>query len=361
MAKKTIGYMKLVWTCPACQSRNPGDQKTCSNCGAPQPEDVQFEHPEREELITDQEEITKAKTSQADIHCGFCGTRNPYNASVCSQCGGDLKEGKQRASGQVLGAFQPGAVKAITCPTCGAPNPDTALNCQQCGAGLPSKRIPAAPAAPPKKTNWVLIFIAAVIALAICGLASWAIGKSMQRDSLTASVQSISWERAIEIEQYGPVKREDWKENIPAEAVIAQCTQKFHHTQPQPDPNAQSEEVCGTPYTIDKGSGVAEVVQDCEYRIYLDFCQYTVNEWSVIDTAVLRGNDLNPQWPQPALTQNQRPGQRQEQYLIIFSSDKNEYLYRTDNSALFSQAVIGSQWKLTIDGFGNVVTIEPVN
>lgn len=54
MSKETFGYLKLEWTCPRCGSRNPGPQKTCLSCGAPQPENVAFQLPEKQELLTDE-------------------------------------------------------------------------------------------------------------------------------------------------------------------------------------------------------------------------------------------------------------------------------------------------------------------
>jgi len=104
MAKKTLGYEELQWTCPNCDGINPGPEKTCGNCGAPQPDDVKFEQAVRSELLQDEEAIARAKAGP-DIHCPYCEARNPGNAQNCSQCGGDLVGGEQRTSGEVVGAF----------------------------------------------------------------------------------------------------------------------------------------------------------------------------------------------------------------------------------------------------------------
>ena len=52
MAQESLGFVKLEWTCPKCGSRNPGPEKTCLGCGAPQPQDVKFEQAETQVLIT---------------------------------------------------------------------------------------------------------------------------------------------------------------------------------------------------------------------------------------------------------------------------------------------------------------------
>ena len=85
-------FIELEWVCPNCDSRNKGSKKTCENCGASQPDNVKFQRAADEKIVTDEKAVEAAKAG-ADIHCGFCGTRNPGNAVTCSQCGGDLKEG----------------------------------------------------------------------------------------------------------------------------------------------------------------------------------------------------------------------------------------------------------------------------
>ena len=61
MARKTVGYIKLQWSCPNCGTKNPGPNKFCMGCGAAQPEDVHFEAPERQDLIKDEEELEKSQ------------------------------------------------------------------------------------------------------------------------------------------------------------------------------------------------------------------------------------------------------------------------------------------------------------
>ena len=107
MAKKTIGYVELEWTCPNCNTVNPGPEQSCTNCGAPQPEDVQFDQAKRQELLED-EDIATRVAAGADIHCPYCGTRNTATAEVCVKCGGDIAEGTKRKSGRVVGAYRTG-------------------------------------------------------------------------------------------------------------------------------------------------------------------------------------------------------------------------------------------------------------
>ncbi|MFZ1401388.1 MAG: zinc finger protein, partial [Candidatus Promineifilaceae bacterium] len=133
MTKKTVGYVHLEWECPSCGTRNKGVDKMCRSCGAAQPDDVQFEQVAQEALIQDEKLIAQAKAGP-DVHCPFCGTRNPATADQCSQCLADLSDAKAREAGQMVGAHQKSAVPDVACSFCGAMNAGTALHCVHCGA-----------------------------------------------------------------------------------------------------------------------------------------------------------------------------------------------------------------------------------
>lgn len=361
MAKKTLGYVRLEWTCPNCGTRNPGPQKTCVNCGYPQPEDIEFEQAAQEELIQDEAEIARAQAGP-DIHCYYCGTRNPARAKTCSQCGADLSEGTARRRGRVVGAHRTAPAEPIVCPACGAENDPSADTCVNCGAGLAQARPtpevkPASPERSPAKTGFskkagVVALIVAVVA--ICGGLLFSFNQS---DEMTGRVESVSWQRDIRIEALVPVTHEDWRSEIPGGAEIGRCTQKLHHTQDQPAPNAK--EICGTPYTVDTGSGHGEVVQDCQYEVYAPWCEYSVDEWREADIITLAGNDFNPQWPQFRFASNQREGERAETYRCIFNTEEGKKTYSTGSFERYQQCEIGSRWILEVNTFNMVRSIKP--
>lgn len=355
MTKETVGYVRLEWTCPNCGGKNPGPQKICAGCGGPQPEDVEFEQAAQEELITDEADIARAEAGP-DVHCAFCGARNPAGAKVCTQCGADVAEGVARDSGRVLGAHQTGPVKKVPCPSCGTPNPANAHKCSQCGASMARpKSTPLPKAAPAQKRGCGLVGGVVVAAVVLVAVLFFAL--SARTEDVVGNVQSVSWTRSIAIEQLGPVTHDGWRDEIPSEAVVGTCTQKTHHTQSDPAPN--TEKVCGTPYTVDKGSGYGEVVQDCQYQVYADWCDYTVEEWHEVDQATLSGNDQNLRWPALQLVADQREGERQESYAIIFDTDGETYTYKTRSAAEFAQCRIGSRWILKVNAFNAVTSIEP--
>lgn len=360
MARKTVGYTHLQWTCPACGHKNPGTVEKCASCQAPQPEDLQFEQPAQEKLIQDEQLIQRAKAG-ADIHCPYCGTRNPATAATCAQCGGDLSEGAVRAKGSAIGAHRHQTVADVACEFCGTMNPANALVCTNCGAAMPqaggqrsSPRPQATPRPQRRGMNPVLI---GILIVGCIGAAVIAFLFS-RTDDVIGRVEAVEWERTIAIEQLGTVSREGWLEEIPAEASVGVCTDRVQRTQNDPAPGAA--EICGTPYTVDTGTGIGEVVQDCEYQIYADWCEYTVMEWQTADEISSQGSNYNPIWPQTSLDGDQREGERVESYRVIFDTDGDTYNYGTSNFDRFLEFQIGSEWVLEVNTFGMVVDVEPV-
>jgi hypothetical protein len=364
MARKTVGYVELEWTCPNCGGKNPGAAKACQACGAPQPAEVQFQQAQKQELLTDEQKISQAKKG-ADIHCPYCGTRNPADAQVCAQCGGDLKEGAKHTSGTVIGAFanQTGPVKQVPCPSCATLNPATNKTCTACGAvlaqpGAESKpQATATPAAGrPKGTPirpWMLV--SGLVALLACCVVIGFI--FLRTSSATGVVQEVRWERTIAIEALRDVTRQDWKSDLPKDAKNVSCTSKHRSDQDSPAPNAK--EVCGTPYNVDKGNGFAETVQDCHYEVYEDYCKYTAQEWQAVDRAEAQGSDEQPYWPEAKIKSGQREGQRAATYTVLFQTDEGVKEFNTDDEQLFAQLQPGTRWSLKINSFGNIVAVQP--
>jgi len=331
MTQETVGYVRLEWTCRRCGGKNPGPEKLCVHCGASLDEQDQFELPEAQELITDAEELKKAAAGP-DIHCPYCETRNPAGSTVCKQCGGSLAEGEVRARGHVVGAP----------PT---PRP------------LAETRAAPRPVAPKAKRPWYIGVAGLAVLLLICCVGAYLLFRPGK--DINGVVRDISWERRIGIEELQPVSHEDWRDEIPSDAQLGDCRKKEHHTQSEePSPGVEAEKVCGTPYTIDQGSGYGKVVQDCEYKVYADWCEYTREEWQEVDDASASGYDLNPYWPQVNLASGQREGEYSEEYRVNFDTEGKSYTYHPSDADEFSRYVVGSKWVLNVNALGGVVSVE---
>jgi len=312
------------------------------------PEDAQFVQATQEDLITDEAEIAAAQLGP-DIHCPYCGTRNVANAAKCVQCGGDLSEGTARQVGQVLGAHSDGSVQPITCPACGNSNHPDAAHCTQCGAPMHGAAAPPPDGdtitTPPKKgcSKGVLFLLAAaaLLAVVIGVISCWP-------RSTSAAVTSVSWTRTIPILEQRQVERSDWEENIPDGAELYGCEMREYGYSDGPQPNSTKE--CGTPYSRDLGNGRVEVVQDCEYLVYREYCRYSVLEWVVVNTLQAEGRDYSPSWPRAQLASGQREGDRTEQYVIVFGDANKQYVYTTSNAGELAQFQPGTRWSLKVSG-----------
>jgi hypothetical protein len=321
---------------------------------------VEFEQPLQEKLIEDEALIARAKAGP-DIHCPYCGTRNPAQAKFCGSCGGDIAGGEARAAGRVVGAHRHEAVASVNCPACGSLNPPSARTCSNCGANLtledrptPDVKAERLPASPPRRSiSTGLILILSLVCLAI---GAFAIIMMTRTEELIGEVQDVSWTRTIPIEALGLVERQDWLGEIPSDAEVGTCRSEFHHTQDEPAIN--SREICGTPYTVDTGTGVGEVVQDCVYEVYEDYCTYSAQEWQIVDEVTVTGSDLDPYWPQVALGLDQREGQAFEEFETTFWSEEGTYTYAPRDETEFRQFTLGSRWALTVNTFNAVVSVE---
>jgi hypothetical protein len=348
MKEESHGYVELEWVCPNCDGKNKGSKKTCESCGAPQPENVKFQRAADEKIITDEKQIAAAKAG-ADIHCGFCGTRNPGNAVTCSQCGGDLKEGKARQAGQVLQAST--APKVVTCKNCGTENPSSERLCVKCGSPLPkteaqpplqaNAQAATTQTAQPKKTNWLLIG-GIVGALLLCCVA-FAVLLMRPSKSVQGTVTNVEWQTSVPVEEMQPVNYTHRSGSAPSAAYNVSC-------------QTESQEICEEK-TIDKGNGFAEVVKECHTED-TQYCDYTVDEWKTIQTYTLNGTDTSPVYDNPTLANGQRLGATSETLTVYFKTPNGQETYIPGSLSEFQQFEVGSTWKLTLNAIGSILSVE---
>ena len=349
MQKRSKGFVQLEWVCPNCDGRNPGPEKTCQSCGAPQPENVKFERASNEKIITDEKSI-KAASAGADIHCGFCGTRNPATAVTCSQCGGDIKEGKARQAGQVMQAAPP-PPKNIICANCNFENKGTATTCEQCGAPLPKQNVSqvnVAKAQPiksqeqkRKSPNWIL-FGGIGAFLILCCVAFIFLFVLPSR-SVEGTVTDVYWKTSVPVQEVQAVNYSNERGSPPSDAYNVSCY-------------SDSQEVCED-VTIDRGNGYAETVTECHTETE-EYCSYTVDEWKTIQTYDLDGNDLYPVYADPRLASDQQTGSASDTFTIYFSTSEGQLTYSPSAEFEFQKFLIGSTWTINLNSFGKIVSVE---
>lgn len=342
------GFIQLEWVCPNCNSRNAGPNKTCENCGAPQPENVQFYAPAEAKLIQDAN-TARVASAGPDIYCPFCGTRNPATATVCSQCGGDLTGGKVRAAGREMKREAP--LVEIKCTNCGEMNPSTRTMCSKCGSPLPRANEPSAGVMPVvgaptlsanKKRAPAWLGIGAVVAC-LALLCAGAFLLFAPSKSVSATVQDVYWQTSVPLQEFQAVHYSDEAGSAPGGAYDVSC-------------RTDTRQVCEDK-TIDKGNGYGEVVTECHDENQ-EYCSYTLDEWQTIQTFTLDGHDLNPFYADPQVSSGQRLGDATITFTVYFFGDGREYTYSANDLAEFQQFVIGSSWTLHLNALGIVVSVE---
>lgn len=332
MARKSLGFIPLIWICPFCNTQNPGSIKTCTGCGAPQPDDVEFLQVDEEQFnFIKDEALIRMANAGPDIHCPYCGTRNTADTEFCTNCGGDLSRGgKARTKGKRV---------RTTSEAQAPPHPESAPK--------PKKKL--------NRTTIILIAVAGLALVAACiALIMWL----SKTEDIHAVVTDVEWERSISIEAYTAVTESGWWDEIPDDAEIQFCTEEYRYTSDEPVANAI--EVCGEEYVEDTGTGVGEVVQDCVYEVYDDYCDYIIMDWVVVDTVTETGNDLDPFWPEVVLYSDEREGEWEEIYTVYFADESETYQYTTYDESEFLMAEPGSEWILEVSKLG-VKSIEPAD
>jgi hypothetical protein len=119
----------------------------------------------------------------------------------------------------------------------------------------------------------------------------------------------------------------------------------------------ESRDVCEQ-RTIDRGNGYSEVVEECHTETQ-QYCSYTVDEWTTIQTYTLDGNDLRPIYDSPSLSSDQRLGNESEELTVTFSTaDGEQKNYSPDSVSEYQQFSIGSTWTLRMNAIGGIVGVE---
>lgn len=324
---------EMLWDCKYCgQKKLLGlTHRFCANCGAPQDATARYFPSDAEKVAVQDHQFVGA-----DLRCPACQAWNSRSANCCTQCGGPLAAGQQaqvradqvRREGQQFGG-------------------ETAQDARREFGQVPG----AAPAAPAKKgLPGIVIALLVVIGLGAVGLVC---GLVFLKKGAALEVAGHSWERRVEIEAYGPVRRSAWCDELPAGAKELSRRKDQRSTKKISDG-----EDCQT-RRKDQGDGTFKETRECKpkYREepVMDYrCDYEVNAWSTKDTLKASGASLKeePSWPKVELKRTgscvgcEREGKRSEEYKVRFTdtASKKEQVCEFDQ-AKWSSFAMGSSWK----------------
>jgi hypothetical protein len=263
-----------------------------------------------------------------------------------------LSEGAARQAGREID-MSVEKLEPIICSNCETENPGTNNNCQQCGAALPRAARPAPPIpasvtaadaaakSAKKKPNWPLLGGIGA-ALAICCVAILMLFV-FPSSSVDATVSDVYWQTFVPVQEVQAVDYSNERGNPPSDAYNVSCRD-------------DSREVCEEK-AIDRGDGSAEVVEECHTESD-QYCDYTVDEWTTIQTYTLDGHDNFPVYEQPSFSSDQRLGNESAELTVFFNTEKGQKSYAPDNVSEFQQFQPGSTWTLKLNPLGGVVDVE---
>jgi len=210
--------------------------------------------------------------------------------------------------------------------------------------------------------------------------------RSFSTSDITGTVQAFEWERQVEIEALQTFTEEDW--SLPTEARLISQQEAIHHFDQviigyETKSREVSEQVqvgsetyvCGQ---RDLGNGFFEdeycedPVYETRYRtetyeepiyenvpVFQTQYIYEIDRWEAVRTVEANGNNRSAEWPDLNLGNNEREGERTEQYTIIFrtseGADEKVPYENYDEWRTFDE---GDQVTLVYDGWGELREIQ---
>lgn len=318
MGKLVKGY----WDCQYCDEKGiDGEKRECPSCGKARDESVKFYMKGVNYLS---EEEAAKKTGRPDWFCEFCHSYNPDSEDTCISCGAPRGEdnGKDYHEMQQIKAEKEAKKQA---------EQEEAMKAYN-GGGK-------------KKTPIILI----ILLLAILGIIIFSVVSCIGKKK-DMTVQSVSWEKGIDIEKYSYVEQSDW--NLPADAELIKTNEEIHHYDTvMTDVLVTKSREVQNGYDVsyeDNGDGTFEEIQtphyDTEYYeeyekqpvevpVYETKYYYYAWAWVNDHTETASGDSHDTYWPQLDLGEDEREGQKHENYKIVVVDDKNnQTTYEVDYS-----------------------------
>lgn len=274
---------EMLWNCKVCYTKGllGVSNRFCPNCGTAQdPEWRYFPEPGQ------YKKLVNHQYDGVDVTCPACGTLNGAASTYCVNCGADLATGEKA---QIV-------TDARTAPV------DATQQQWQADKARAESELGE------RKQGFVgrnrtSIMIGGLVA-ALIATGGGIFGAFFMRFSEEATVQSHTWERVYQVEQYQTVQ-EGRECPAPADARNVRTETRIRQV-----PDGQDcREVC-TNQNVDQGDGSFRVEQVCRQECttrYRDesyaYCIYDIDRWVELDEeddapwAIATGSDVNPQWP----------------------------------------------------------------
>lgn len=335
---------QMFWDCGHCGTKEllGVSHRHCPNCGAAQDETKRYFPPEGKEV-----ELEHHMYFGVDWDCPYCSTPNSKNSHNCVNCGGpqdgsldidlvdvpkkenktpnrvekDVASGRGNAEDDKVNSGR-GGDEEITAYVSSGTNTNTSTSTSTSTESASTTR-PRNEGSKTKKTNWLV----ALMLVVFLGLSALLVYGFMKVESHNVLVESKTWERSIEIEEYRQSSSSDWCSSMPSDAYnVSRYRQVRSHR------DVADGQTCRTERS-DRGDGSYRSERICHtnYRkepVYDYKCSYTVNRWGFSNRVLASGNHTTePHFPNVnhlklsdvSVLGARRIGGRSENYKIGFS------------------------------------------
>lgn len=312
------GRYQMLWDCPACGSEGllGLDHRFCPSCGSAQDPALRY-YPSDDAKIA----VEDHPYHGADRVCPACDTPNSAASGFCQACGSPLDDAKAAATRDAKVTAEGESFQGESGDDARAEAREKQREEQErrlrqmSGPDQASATSSAdgSDGAPPRKKRGALLWgCGAVVALAVVGLGLFCLLSSMWAKSDDVVVEGHRWERAVQVEAFGPTKDSAWRDKVPSKARDVSCRKKENGSRKVADG-----ETCKT-VREDKGDGTFAEIEECKPKykkepIYDEWCDFVVDTWAVAKTEQAAGQDLKPRWPTVKVRgDKEREGKRTE-------------------------------------------------
>lgn len=349
------------WDCPYCgQKRIGGLTKTCPNCNTPRGKNIKFYMDDPTNYVTD--DVAKKVSKNPDWLCTYCDSLNSDDLKICRVCGAEKEESKsdyfenrkkqEEHKRKVENAYTTTSTSVAEQKN-SFPNNNFSKNSSDNFSPNTKHNKPVK-----KKKSFSSKFlkigaISLAAILLITGLVCLFMPKTQE-----GIVDSFSWSRSIEVEEYKTVQESDWSvppggRTLYTQREIKTYEQVLDHYETKT--RTYTEEVLDhyEDYVSghrDLGNGMFEEIisqrpvyrtetktetyQEPVYRqepVYATKYYYEIDKWMHKDYVKTSGSDKDPYWGEYTFKDKEREGTKSEDYKIhITNKDGKKKEYSVD-------------------------------
>lgn len=349
-----------VWDCPYCGTdRIRGLLHKCPHCGRQRDNTIKFYLADPKNYVDEQTE--KTINRNPDWLCPFCDGLNSDDNDVCYNCGASREEStenyftnKEKREAEEKRKQEKPENKEMYDDTYDE-QPDEEISNQDLTSHETNSSSFFEEKVQKSKNNskWSklkkpFLFSGLVLAIltVLLGITALCIPKVQ-----TVEVQSFSWERVLEIEEYRTVEESDW--SVPSGGRLIRQQQEIQSYRQVLDhyetkTRQVAEQVLDHYETVvvghrDLGNGMFEEITQqqpvyrTEYRtetyqepvyrnepVYATKYYYEIERWLHKSDERTSGNDKNPVWSDYKIKENEREGSKTETYKVSVVTEKGE-------------------------------------